>query len=55
VRDQVSHPYKTTGKIIALYILIFIVYGKLDWQRTFLDLIPANMDNLFRHSVTGDQ
>jgi hypothetical protein len=23
VRDQVSHPYSTTGKITALYILIF--------------------------------
>jgi hypothetical protein len=23
VKDQVSHPYKTTGKIIILYILIF--------------------------------
>ena len=23
VSDQVSHPYKTTGKIILLYILIF--------------------------------
>jgi hypothetical protein len=23
VRDQVSHPYKTTGKIMGLYILIF--------------------------------
>src|SRR5215475_7573946 len=23
VSDQVSHPYKTTGKIIVLYILIF--------------------------------
>jgi hypothetical protein len=23
VRDQVSYPYKTTGKIIVLYILIF--------------------------------
>jgi hypothetical protein len=23
VRDQVSHPYKTTGKIIVLYILTF--------------------------------
>jgi hypothetical protein len=28
VRDQVPHPYKTTGKIISLYILIF----------TFLDI-----------------
>ena len=23
VSDQVSHPYKTTGRIIVLYILIF--------------------------------
>jgi hypothetical protein len=23
VREQVSHPYKTTGKMIVLYILIF--------------------------------
>jgi len=23
VNDQVSHPYKTTGKLIVLYILIF--------------------------------
>jgi hypothetical protein len=23
VRDQVSHPYSTTGKITVLYILIF--------------------------------
>jgi hypothetical protein len=23
VRDQVSHPYKTTGKMIALYNIIF--------------------------------
>jgi hypothetical protein len=25
VREQVSHPYKTTSKIIVLYILIFKV------------------------------
>jgi hypothetical protein len=24
VRDQVSHPYKTVGKIVVLYVLIFI-------------------------------
>jgi hypothetical protein len=28
VRDQVSQPYKTTGKIIALYIQIFIFIGQ---------------------------
>jgi hypothetical protein len=26
VRDQVSHQYKTTGKIIALYVLMFSFY-----------------------------
>jgi hypothetical protein len=25
MRDHVSQPYRTTGKIIVLYILIFIV------------------------------
>jgi hypothetical protein len=30
VRDQVSHPYRTTGKIMVLYILIF----KFFWQQT---------------------
>jgi hypothetical protein len=24
MRNQVSHPYKTTGKIMGLYILIFM-------------------------------
>jgi hypothetical protein len=27
VSDQVSHPYKTTGKIMVLYILIFKFWG----------------------------
>ena len=26
--DQVSHPYKTTGKIIVLFILIFTFFGQ---------------------------
>jgi hypothetical protein len=30
VRNQVSHPYRTTGKIIALHILVF----KFFWQQT---------------------
>jgi glucose-6-phosphate-specific signal transduction histidine kinase len=25
VKDQASHPYKPTGKIIVLYILIFLI------------------------------
>ena len=33
VTDQVSHPYKTTGKIIVLCILIFIFLGsKLEYK-----------------------
>ena len=33
VSDQVSHPYKTTGKIIFLYDLIYkFLYSKMLWQ-----------------------
>jgi hypothetical protein len=28
VRDYVSHPYRTTGKIMVLYILIFTFFDK---------------------------
>jgi hypothetical protein len=33
VRDQVSHPYRTTGKIIVLYIQIFtFLHSKRDYK-----------------------
>ena len=34
-RDHVSHPYKTTGKIIFLYIIIFVLLdNKVEDQRS---------------------
>jgi hypothetical protein len=44
VRDQVSHPYKTTGKIIILYILIFIFLIE-NWKTK--DFVP----NDSKHSL----
>jgi len=35
LRHQVSHPYKTTGKIVVLYILIFLFwYSKLEGKES---------------------
>jgi hypothetical protein len=34
VSDQISHPFKTTGKILVLYIIIFVFLdGKLKDKR----------------------
>jgi len=48
VSDQVSHSYKTTGKVTVLYILIFKFLGSrlenkifcTEWQQTFPDCNP---------------
>jgi hypothetical protein len=35
VRDQVSHPYSTTGKITVLYILIFRFFDMRQEEKIF--------------------
>jgi hypothetical protein len=35
VRDQVSHPYKTKGKIIVLYVLIFTLLNSRREDKRF--------------------
>ena len=58
VSDQVSHPYKTTSKIIFLYILIFI-FWVASWRQKILHWMTASIAlsqsalNLFRN-ITFD-
>jgi hypothetical protein len=42
VRDQVSHPYKTTGKIIVLYFNLHVFKQKTGREK-FLKLMIANI------------
>ena len=35
VRDQVSHPLKSTGKIIVLYVLIFVYFDSTREDKIF--------------------
>jgi hypothetical protein len=46
VRDQVSHPYKTTGKIIVLYILILKVFRQQTRRQKGLTWMTARITQI---------
>jgi hypothetical protein len=41
VRDHVSHPYRTTGKIVVLYILIIMFFESRQEERRFRTRIQS--------------
>jgi hypothetical protein len=45
VRDQVSHPYSTTSKITALYVLIFRFWYETGRQK-IMDRIITNIPSI---------
>jgi uncharacterized membrane protein YcgQ (UPF0703/DUF1980 family) len=46
IRDQVSHPYRTTGKIVVLYILIFQLFVKQTRRQKVLDWMVASITGI---------
>jgi hypothetical protein len=49
VRDQVSHPYKTTGKIIVLYTLISVFLDSIHafiFRRVRVQILAWRPDNV---------
>jgi hypothetical protein len=52
VRDQVSHPYKTTGKISSVYLNLYIFGQQTERQKILhrmMASIPRLQSALFLH------
>jgi len=47
VSDQVSHPYKTTGKIVVLWVLTFIFLGKTGRQKICIECADMHVKQIF--------
>jgi hypothetical protein len=43
VRDQISHPYRTTSKIVILHIPIFTFFKKVDDKTKIMDWIMQTL------------
>ena len=55
VSDQVLHPYKTTGRIIVLYILIFkFLYSRLEYKRFFTYGTESKKDEIKYESYISE-
>jgi hypothetical protein len=46
VRDQVSHPYKTTGKIIILYTFILHISRQQTGRQKILNCMAASIPRI---------
>jgi hypothetical protein len=46
IRDQVSHSYKTTGKIIVLYIVIFTIFRQQTRRQKVLHWVVASITRI---------
>jgi hypothetical protein len=47
VRDQVSHPYSTTGKIIVLYIHMLMYFWQQMWRQNLLDWMMTSVTRIW--------
>jgi hypothetical protein len=52
IREQVSHPYKTTGKTKVFYVIIFKFLRQQKRRRKVLDRMVASVTRIQSHILT---
>jgi hypothetical protein len=43
IRDQVSHPYKTTGRIMFFFFNLYTTRQQAGWQKTLDWMVASNL------------